>query len=64
MKTSQTLGIWSGFGGQLREVKRAAVIALFDRVRDLLQLRRRMIELARNLVLQFRMPRDRVIVNC
>ena len=39
------------------------MIVLLDRISDLFQFRRRMIELARDLDLQFRVPRDRVIVD-
>ena len=39
------------------------MIGLFDRVGHALQLRGRMIELARNLDFQFRVSRNRVIIN-
>ena len=39
------------------------MIVLLDCIRDLFQFRRRMIELTRDLDLQFRVPRDRVIVD-
>ena len=39
------------------------MIVLFDRVGDALEFRRRMIELTRDFNVQFRMPRDGVIIN-
>ena len=63
VKPNQTFGIFRGGSGQLREIKSAAMIALFDRVSDALESGRRMIELARNLNFQFGMPRHGVIIN-
>ncbi len=63
MKTDQAFGILGGGRGQLREIKCAAMIALFDGVSDAFQSRRRMIEFARDLDAEFRMSRDGVIIN-
>ncbi len=63
MKTDQALGILGRRRRQLREIKCAAMIGLLDRVGHAFQLRRRMIELARNFDLQFRMSCDGVIIN-
>ena len=63
VKTNQAFGIFRRCRGQLREIKCAAMIVLFDRVGHAFQGGRRMIELARNLDLQFRMPRYGVIIN-
>ena len=64
MKTNQTFGIFGCCRRQLREIKCAAMIALFDRVGDAFEFRRRMIELARDFDFQLRMSRDGVIINC
>ena len=54
MKTNQAFGILGGRGCQLREIKCAAMIALFDGVSDAFKFRWRMIEFSRNFNLQFR----------
>ena len=63
VKTNQTFGILSGYGCQLREIKCAAMIILFDGVGYALKPRRRMIEFSRNLNTEFRMSRYGVIIN-
>ena len=62
-KTNQTFGVVRRGGCQLREIKGAPMIALFDSVSDALQLARRMIEFSRDLDLQFRMSRHGVIID-
>ena len=63
VKTDQTFGIFGSRCRELRKIKCAAMIALFDRVGDALESGRRMIELARNLNFQFGMSRHGVIIN-
>ena len=63
MKSNQAFGIFRCRCGELREIKCAAMIILFNRVGYALEGSRRMIELARNLDFQFRMSCDRVIIN-
>ena len=63
MKTNQTFGILCGRRCQLREIERAAMIILFDRIGNALERRRRMIEFTRDLNVQFRMPSYGVIIN-
>ena len=48
MKTNQAFGIFGRGGRQLCEIKCAAMIALFDSVRDAFKFRRRMIEFPRD----------------
>jgi len=63
MKTNQTFGILSGGRCQLREVERAAMIILFDRIGYALERSRRMVEFTRDLNVQFRVPSYGVIIN-
>jgi len=59
----ETFGIFRGRCGQLREIKCAAMIALFGGVGHAFQSCGRMIEFPGNFNLQLRMPRHRVIIN-
>ena len=63
VKTNQAFGIFGGCRRQLREIKCAAMIALFDGVGDAFELRWWMIEFSCDFNFQFRMSRDRVIIN-
>ncbi len=63
MKTNQAFGIFGGYGRQLREIKCAAMITLFDGIGHAFKSRGRMIEFSRNFNAQFRVPGDGVIVN-
>jgi hypothetical protein len=63
VKTNQTLGILCGRRCQLREVERAAMVILFDRISYALEGSRRMIEFTRDLNVQFWMPSYGVIIN-
>ena len=63
VKTNQAFGIFGGYGRQLREIKCAAMIVLFDGVGHAFQSCGRMIELARNFNTQFRVSHYGVIIN-
>ena len=64
MKTNKTFGIFSGARCQLREVERAAMIILFDRIGNALERESADDRVAtRDLNVQFRMPSYGVIIN-
>ncbi len=63
MKTNQTFGISGGYGRQLREVKGATMIALFDGVGHAFKRRGWMIEFSCNFNTQVRVSRHGVIIN-
>src|SRR5207248_11703849 len=63
VKTNQAFGIFPRRGRQLRKIKCAAMVVLFDRVGYTFERRWWMIELARDVYFQFWMSRYGVIVN-
>ena len=63
VKAGEAFGFFWRRSSQLSEVKCSPVIVLLHRVSDSFQLGRGMIELARDLDLQFGMSRDRVIID-